>query len=446
MGSVVNLAAPGDKIGWGMTTGRTTGDGTSYAAPMVTGAAGLVHAINTTLTTPEIRNILIGSANNSLVPRTTRENRSSSSSSCMSFPSSETAWSASTPGIILNLKSAVETALLAKAIDLDKKEQISLQLGQKEAVQVDVEIPAAGVLALDVIFLIDQSGSYSDDIDNLQLKAGDIIDGLNGRGIDVQFGVAGFADFPISPYGDVSDTAYRLYQDLTANTDVVVAAIDRLDMPLMDGSDPPESQLEALYQVATGRGRDINGDGDLDDPGDVPSTLPGWREGALPIVIFATDAAFHDSAEEPNYPGATKAETIRALRDKGIIVVGLQSGDGTAAAQAIREITNATNGVSFSLDAASSEIIQRIADALDATLASIDVTLEVLSGDGWVELIEPAARTGAPGETVTFTVNLEGARRESIENLAYIVYLWARADERALLKRVAIPINVPSSR
>ena len=71
MGGVVNLAAPGDGIGWG----SGIGSGTSLSAPLVTGAAGLVRALNDTLSAPETRAILIRSANVPLTPRTTAQNR-----------------------------------------------------------------------------------------------------------------------------------------------------------------------------------------------------------------------------------------------------------------------------------------------------------------------------------------------------------------------------------
>ena len=438
MGEVVSLAAPGDAVGWG----SGTGSGTSYAAPLVTGAAGLVRAVNDTLSAPEAREILIRSADVPLTPRTTEENRAVAHSGCRSFPESESTWSATTPRGILNLDTAVQTALLTKGIELETVANTILSKGSTATVEVDVELPASGVSALDIVFLIDQSGSYSDDIDTLQAQAGRIVDDLNARGIDVRFGVAGFADFPISPYGSSTDTAYRLYQRLTADVGLVKIGIERLDHPLMHGSDGPESQLEALFQVATGLGRDINGDGDFSDTGDVPPSTIGWREGALPVVMLATDAVFHDRATEPDYPGPTKEETIRRLKERGLIVFGLQSGRSSGARRDIQEITDATGGEAFELDGASSTIADTIAAALTGALSSLDVSLEAIAGEDWITSTVPAVQTGEPGETLTFTVHLRGLRETSIRDLAYHVYLWARADGRAVLKRVAIPICV----
>ena len=69
--------------------------------------------------------------------------------------------------------------------------------------------------------------------------------------------------------------------------------------------------------------------------------------------------------------------------------------------------------------------------------------MDRIAGGEWIERIEPAMQEAAPGDTVTFTVHLRGIRQSSIEDLQYVVYLWARADETAVVKRVAIPIEVP---
>ena len=441
MGAVVNLAAPGEGIGWGLDK---VGSGTSYAAPLVAGAGGLLRAINSTFSAPEVRSLLLNSASRAIVPATEATNRNAIRCAEDSVVESED-WEGTQPTRLLNLNSAVQSALIAKDIDLTREQDLVLALDERAQITIDVDVPSSGINALDIVFLIDQSGSYSDDIDTLQSQAQRIIDGLNERDIDVQFSVAGFADFPIGGFGGSGDVAYRLHQPLTSDTESVISAIERLDDPLMKGGDSPESQLEALYQVATGRGRDINGDGDFDDAGELQPSSIGWREGALPVVIFATDAAFHDG-DEPNYPGATKAQAIAALNDEGIIVFGLQSGDRSAASRAIMEITDATQGVTFGLDAASSQIVQRVADALDEALSSLSVSLTTIAGNEWVESVVPEVQTVTQGGSASFVVNLIGRRRESVEDLSYDVYLWAYINETALIKRIAIPISVPAAK
>lgn len=125
---------------------------------------------------------------------------------------------------------------------------------------------------------------------------------------------------------------------------------------MRNGGDNPESQLEALYQVATGVGRDVNDDGDYTDFGELTPSSIGWRTGALRVVFFATDAPFHDSDTESSYPGAGSVETVMALQEAGIQVVGLQSGDSSSAQSDILSIVSATGGSSFALSSDSSEI------------------------------------------------------------------------------------------
>ena len=72
-----------------------------------------------------------------------------------------------------------------------------------------------------------------------------------------------------------------LYQDITGDPDALIAAIDKLNKPLMNGDDSPESQYEALFRAAQ----------EL-----------GWRDGSLRILLLATDNDFHDSDVEPRYP------------------------------------------------------------------------------------------------------------------------------------------------
>ena len=416
MGDVVNIMAPGQGVGYG----AEIGSGTSYAAPMVTGAAGLIQSIEETLSAEETRSILLDSSLNvvSFNSELTNLNLCSYES-----PEPMSIGTADTPRRLLNIGSAVESALVAADIKLETMSPFVLSKGQRKSVIIDVTVPGTGVNALDLVFLIDQSGSYEDDIDTLQARASEVVENLTSSGIDVQFGVAGFADFPTSSYGASDDVPYRLYQRVTSDTDSVIAAINQLDNPLMNGGDSPESQYEALYRVATGI---------------------GWRSGTLRVVLLATDADFHDSDTEPGYPGTGRGSVLAALREGNIIVVGLQSGDSTAAEEHLTELAEATDGSVQSLDAASSEIVAAITTALGAALAETDVTLQVLAGNNWVADISPKVHENVEGgRTVSFTVTVEGQRKKSVDDLDYNVYFWSRGDGSALLSRTKLPIRVP---
>lgn len=59
MGKVVEIAAPGDNISFSPNYDYEHGDGTSYAAPLVTGTAGLIKSINPSLVPPEIKYLVL---------------------------------------------------------------------------------------------------------------------------------------------------------------------------------------------------------------------------------------------------------------------------------------------------------------------------------------------------------------------------------------------------
>ena len=423
MGDVVDLSAPGESVGYG--DGRTL-NGTSFAAPIVAGAISLIKSVNNTLSAPEAKSIVLDTVNNNLVGGSLADNQADatcpSTSDENAFP--DDGGVSDIPTGILNFGGAVNTALLAQDIDLASLDVISLGLGETTTVPLEVTLPEAGVAALDLVFLIDRSGSYADDINTLQSQAESIISSLSDTGIDIQFGVAGFADFPISPFGSSADEPFSILQTLTSDSAAAIAGIDALDQPLQSGNDSPESQYEALFQVA--------------------SNALGFREGALPVILFATDADFHDSDVETTYPGAGRTETLDALRDNNITVFGLQSGGSSSATVRLNELATETDGQVFNLDSASSEIATAISDAVNAALQEADITLRQISGSEWITNVTPLVHEDVQaGETVTFDVEFTGIRNaDSIVDLDYEVYLWAFADEEALITRSLQLIDV----
>lgn len=224
---------------------------------------------------------------------------------------------------------------------------------------------------VDIMFIVDVSGSYSDDLSIFRAKANELIAAFAAAGADVKIGLSSFSDFPRSPYGASFDYPFRLDQALTSEYDTVVTAINNLR--ILSGSDGPESQLTALYETA--------------------QAVAGWRDGSLPVIFLATDARFHNSDEESAYPGRGYTETLAALRALGAKVFGLQSG-GTISD--VTEVVTATDGLSFSLSRNSAEIVAAIEDAIDDTAKDLTIKLEPL-GDyaGLVKSITPKGVAGA---------------------------------------------------
>src|SRR6185436_14958323 len=148
-------------------------------------------------------------------------------------------------------------------------------------------------------------------------------------GIDLGFGVGRFEEYANFASEYATGRPFVLNQPIIASSTpgfaaAVQSALDRTAPGY--GGDTPETDFEALYQMATGRGFDGNNNGTTSDSGaaglvatqitpgasgDVPTfasfsmdpsgnVLPasgsiggaGFRPGAMPIILTATDTGF----------------------------------------------------------------------------------------------------------------------------------------------------------
>lgn len=165
------------------------------------------------------------------------------------------------------------------------------------------------VKSMDVFFSMDTTGSMFGPIQNLQTSlTGSVIPSVQGQVPDTQFGVGAFEDFPIEPFGSNPctggaggpDQPFQLLQAITADGAAVLAGVNGLSIggtPIGCGGDLPESNIEALYQIATGEGL-------LAPP---PTNVPpnaagvggvGFRDTSLPVVVSITDAPSHNPDNE----------------------------------------------------------------------------------------------------------------------------------------------------
>lgn len=174
--------------------------------------------------------------------------------------------------------------------------------------------------ALDVFFLVDLSGSFTDDLPIFQAQAPGIISNIQALNINSHFGLGRFEDYPINPFGSAAagDVAYERLLDIGATLPGLNNAESMLNLignlTTRSGLDLPQSQLVALYQACTGAGQDLLGVG---YPGaSIPSGQEAnFRNGATKLFLMYTDAAFHlpnDPGDIP-YPGPTFAETVAAI-------------------------------------------------------------------------------------------------------------------------------------
>jgi hypothetical protein len=167
---------------------------------------------------------------------------------------------------------------------------------------------------VDLFFLVDLSGSFTDDLPIFKAQAPGIIDSIKAANPNVRFGLARFEDYPIDPFGSAADgdVAYERLIDLTFNTEAVKTLIAGLST--RNGADEPQCQLTALYQAASGAGQDLSGDGYAG--ASIPAgQQANFRDGATKLFLMWTDAKFHlpnDPGDIP-YPGPSFVDTVAAI-------------------------------------------------------------------------------------------------------------------------------------
>ena len=419
-GKVLDIFAPGKDVGFTQNDVKFLGaamvvEGTSISAPLVTGTASLVKSLDHSLLPAEIKHIIVSSAPSTLTYKDTKRKH-------------------------LDANAALDSTLLIQGITLYEEPVVQFKNRNDQADVIEsITIPSGGVSAMDVLFLIDVTGSYADDIATMQANSVAILNDLSSRGFNVAFGVAAFADFPIYPYGEVGydDEAFYLIQPITTDSAQAREGINALRTRY--GSDIPESQLEALYQCATGAGRDVNGNGDYTDVEDVPPTPVGWRAGAQRVIVFSTDANFHDSAMDPYYPGPTMDATIAALQAAHIMVIGLESG---MVNPQMSQIVTATGGTKYGLSSDSSGITMALATAIDSSTAHVNVDYEIIAGNSFLFTIEPAGYIEqTPGSVTSFKFGLINSRDPGTKVQHNDVVLWIKADD-SVIGRIHIPIEI----
>jgi hypothetical protein len=267
----------------------------------------------------------------------------------------------------------------------------TLAVGESTTINKTVTIDAGTptTATLDVLFMVDTTGSMSRLIADAKVAASDILTELSGFG-DVAFAVAAYDDFPISPYGDASsgDLEYYELQDMTSNITAVQNAINSLTTHF--GGDTPESQLYALNEASA----EIN-----------------WRDASTRVTVWFGDQPGHDADLEPAYAAATGSsvginDAIDSLVAEGIIVHAIDLNNLDETGQAT-EITTATGGTySFGYD---DGLTKTIVDAVEATFATYDsVELSVIGDHAGVDVeIIPESYIGSYDRSVERTFGFD---------------------------------------
>ena len=300
---------------------------------------------------------------------------------------------------------------------------------------------AAGTI--DLAVLLDTTGSMGGSIAALDFPTIDA--GLSGSSADVHYGLATYDDYAYGAYGYTSrgDLPFILQQQVTDSLSDVDSAAAGLSTHY--GGDAPEAGMEALYQLLTGEGYDQDCDASYDSATDVLPFVEGasdpfggtetgtydagvsgtgslggigFRDTALPVVVYITDQAMRDPDSGYGTPGgcpsdAGAADVETAALELGAVLVGVQIGSSSSVDAQMEDLADATGSL---VDAdgdgtADDRLVYRIsASDLNTTIATAvgliedsysvagdysEVRVEVNSDPyGLVTGIAPASYTG----------------------------------------------------
>ncbi|MFO0879046.1 MAG: SdrD B-like domain-containing protein [Gemmataceae bacterium] len=377
---------------------------------------------------------------------------------------------------------------------------VSLGTGASHRETVSLTLPSGGALTnlVDVFLLFDDTGSFVNNSPIVRGAFPDIITQLQGAlpGIDLGFGVGRFEEYSNFAWEYGAGRPFILNQPIVAASTAgymtaIQAALNRTTPGY--GGDQPETDIEALYQLVTGLGFDGNNNGSVLDSGaaglvstqlnpgnsgDVPSFASfvadptdnvlaaaghigggGFRSGALPIILVATDTGFayqprgestitgvggvslplsaltetSRSTTPFNY-GAGIQETITGLNALGALVIGLGTNteanlDPRQGLEALSLLTGAVNRSTTTISNGTADAIapndplyfqiasgfagsvaNGIVTAIQNAVTSVAVDVTIQASDPRVKIINHTGVNTAigSGQTARFDIEFIG--------------------------------------
>lgn len=183
--------------------------------------------------------------------------------------------------------------------------------------------------SLDVVFLIDTTGSMGDDIANAKSNATAIINDISSKFEDYRIAVVEYRDFPQSPWGSSGDFITKVRTTFTTNAATAISAINA--MTIGGGNDWPEAVYSAAFTTLEG------------------GIVGGWRDNPTNrMIIMMGDAPGHEP--EPWAGGKTMAQVIAKANDPAfpIRLSTVTIGSDTSARATFDAIASLTGGANYS--------------------------------------------------------------------------------------------------
>ncbi len=263
--------------------------------------------------------------------------------------------------------------------------ELTLEPGDCSDATVTVTLGEAPAPMLDVVLMIDVTGSMNEVINGVTRSAEQIVTDIRSLVPDTSFALMTLADYPAFGGSD-TDYPYQLDQDFTQDSATLQNALMRIS--LADGGDNPESYLRALYES-----QNLN-----------------WRDGSRRIVILFGDSFPHDPDPGPDEIEET-ADDIASddlftdLAANNITVLGIYTNDDVA--DFYQTLAVQTGGQAFHLSD-TGNVAQVVQNLMTGTLSNIrTLTLSPTTpGEGWLQWQPTAYNNTPPGETREFDVSL----------------------------------------
>ncbi len=209
----------------------------------------------------------------------------------------------------------------------------------------------------DVFFMMDRTGSMSDEVRTLKSSLSTVVTGITEAIPDIGVGFGGFAGFggpaggrctsvlgiETCPDGPSGDTPFHLYSTITTDRTQMLSDVDRLAAD--QGGANWASWNEALYQAASGVGvapwLPAQSCPSIPDEISRRYGYPCFRPGSLPIMVVMTDTStrngpltegisggtYDPASFTMGPPPRTYAQTLAELGRIGARVIGVMSID-----------------------------------------------------------------------------------------------------------------------
>jgi len=199
------------------------------------------------------------------------------------------------------------------------KQTVALAPGAHKDVTYQLLLPRTPS-PVDLMYVIDTTSSEELTLNAVRQDLGTVVNDLGGMGLDADFGVAEFRDYPPDDFGngESTDYPYKLRRIIGKPDSALRNALNALKPN--GGGDLDEAALTALYQTSTGAGQTLVNVENKRRQVIAPGLSAQYRPGSLRLAVVASDAAYH---KEADYPTPSWAATVNALNAKDVHQVGL---------------------------------------------------------------------------------------------------------------------------